>query len=203
VGPGFQIFSCRANVAVAVVDDRIWAVGGFSGKIFLNSIEQLDPASDEWTTFVTVPEKSISPTKSSLSLNVLKTENGTHDQYITTNNEDQSVNLKNTNRNENEDGIFFEMDLEPLENKEPGGETLHVENIPSPYDSEILQESTGNTLTSSSEDTTLLSHEHIVVQKNEAISKHVLSTNLDNVSPSDKCAFCDQSSNPCSSGLLD
>lgn len=30
--PGPTMTTCRANVAVAVVDDRIWAVGGFSGK---------------------------------------------------------------------------------------------------------------------------------------------------------------------------
>ena len=29
--PGPTMTTCRANVAVAVVDDRIWAVGGFSG----------------------------------------------------------------------------------------------------------------------------------------------------------------------------
>ena len=30
--PGPTMTTCRANVAVAIVDDRIWAVGGFSGK---------------------------------------------------------------------------------------------------------------------------------------------------------------------------
>ena len=32
--PGPTMTTCRANVAVAVVDDRIWAVGGFSGNGF-------------------------------------------------------------------------------------------------------------------------------------------------------------------------
>lgn len=42
----------RANVAVAVVDNRLYAVGGFSGKNFLNTIEYLDINSNEWTTFI-------------------------------------------------------------------------------------------------------------------------------------------------------
>lgn len=42
----------RANVEVAVVGDRLYAVGGFSGKTFLNTIEYLDENTNEWTTFV-------------------------------------------------------------------------------------------------------------------------------------------------------
>jgi len=30
----------------------LFAVGGFTGKVFLNSVEYLDPESMEWTTFV-------------------------------------------------------------------------------------------------------------------------------------------------------
>ena len=30
--PGPTMTTCRANVAVAVVGDRLWAVGGFSGE---------------------------------------------------------------------------------------------------------------------------------------------------------------------------
>ena len=30
---GPTMTTCRANVAVAVVDDRLWAVGGFSGNL--------------------------------------------------------------------------------------------------------------------------------------------------------------------------
>ena len=32
--PGPTMTTCRANVAVAVLDDRLWAVGGFSGKTY-------------------------------------------------------------------------------------------------------------------------------------------------------------------------
>merc|ERR1712038_1634871 len=48
--------TCRTNVSVAVVGDRLWAVGGFSGKVFLNTVEYLDPDTDEWTSFITLPE---------------------------------------------------------------------------------------------------------------------------------------------------
>ena len=64
--------SCRANISVAVINNQLFAVGGFSGmdyvknclisatyrfsllsgKVFLNSVEYLDPITQEWTTFV-------------------------------------------------------------------------------------------------------------------------------------------------------
>ena len=44
--------SCRANVAVSVVNDTIFAVGGFTGKQFLNNCEYLDIKNNEWTTFL-------------------------------------------------------------------------------------------------------------------------------------------------------
>ena len=31
--PGPTMTTCRTNVSVAVVGDRLWAVGGFSGKV--------------------------------------------------------------------------------------------------------------------------------------------------------------------------
>lgn len=50
----------RANVSATVVGDKIWAVGGFSGKVFLNTTEYFDPKRDEWTTYMladpTTPE---------------------------------------------------------------------------------------------------------------------------------------------------
>ena len=48
---------CRGNVGVALVNDKLWAVGGFSGKSFLNNVEFLDPVTDEWTTYLSVVEK--------------------------------------------------------------------------------------------------------------------------------------------------
>ena len=35
--PGPTMTTCRANVAVAVIEDRIWAVGGFSGNILFET----------------------------------------------------------------------------------------------------------------------------------------------------------------------
>ena len=48
---------CRGNVSVAMVHDRLWAVGGFSGKTFLNTVEFLDPVTEEWTTYLAVEPK--------------------------------------------------------------------------------------------------------------------------------------------------
>ena len=47
---------CRANVAVALVNERLWAVGGFNGKDFLRSVEFLDENSEEWTNILTIGE---------------------------------------------------------------------------------------------------------------------------------------------------
>merc|ERR1719427_1050403 len=54
--PGPSMTTCRANVGCAVMDGKLYAVGGFSGKIFLNTIEYLDPDTMEWTTFTPKPE---------------------------------------------------------------------------------------------------------------------------------------------------
>ena len=39
-------------MSAAVVGDKIWAVGGFSGKAFLNTVEFLDLKREEWTTYL-------------------------------------------------------------------------------------------------------------------------------------------------------
>ena len=54
VGPTMTF--CRANVAVALVNERLWAVGGFNGKDFLRSVEFLDEHSEEWTNILTIGE---------------------------------------------------------------------------------------------------------------------------------------------------
>lgn len=43
---------------------RLYAVGGFSGKNFLNSIEYLDANSNEWTTFVPKSDGVCTPASS-------------------------------------------------------------------------------------------------------------------------------------------
>ena len=54
--PGPTMTFCRGNVSVAVVNDQLWAVGGFSGKNFLNNVEFLDPVKEEWTSYLPVNE---------------------------------------------------------------------------------------------------------------------------------------------------
>ena len=49
---------CRANVSVAISNDRLWAVGGFNGKDFLKTVEFLDHNSEEWTNILTIDEKT-------------------------------------------------------------------------------------------------------------------------------------------------
>jgi len=53
--PGPTMTFCRGNVSVAVVNEQLWAVGGFSGKNFLNSVEFLDPG-EEWTSYLPVTD---------------------------------------------------------------------------------------------------------------------------------------------------
>ena len=65
--PGPTMTTCRTNVSVAVVGDRLWAVGGFSGKVFLNTVEYLD-GGDEWTSFIPLPQQMFKSTKSTNSL---------------------------------------------------------------------------------------------------------------------------------------
>uniref|UniRef100_A0A915J9V8 BTB domain-containing protein n=1 Tax=Romanomermis culicivorax TaxID=13658 RepID=A0A915J9V8_ROMCU len=61
--PGPQLNVPRGNVRLVAADCRVYAVGGFSGKLFSNTIEYLDDGSSEWRTTVT----SYSPTHSSMS----------------------------------------------------------------------------------------------------------------------------------------
>lgn len=58
---GPALTSCRANVGVAVVGGRLFAVGGFNGKAFLNTVEFLDGRTNEWTSFVAKGEPRQEP----------------------------------------------------------------------------------------------------------------------------------------------
>lgn len=49
---GPNLTTPRANISVVVVANKLYAIGGFSGKCFLNTIEYLDANTNEWTTFV-------------------------------------------------------------------------------------------------------------------------------------------------------
>lgn len=69
----------RSNVSAVVVCDRLYAVGGFSGKTFLNTIEYLDPETNEWTTFVSQQEIDLTNIAESLKEAV---ENGRHGKSV-------------------------------------------------------------------------------------------------------------------------
>lgn len=64
----------RANVGVAVMNDRLYAVGGFNGKKFLNSIEFLDLRRKEYWRSI-VPKGS----EASYQQNGVVVENGTRE----------------------------------------------------------------------------------------------------------------------------
>ena len=55
---GRSLSTPRANVAVAVVNDMLFAVGGFDGKSFLSSVEYLDPETFEWVSYLPLEEIS-------------------------------------------------------------------------------------------------------------------------------------------------
>lgn len=40
--------SSRSNAGVAMLGDTIYAVGGFDGNEFLNTVEVYNPDTDEW-----------------------------------------------------------------------------------------------------------------------------------------------------------
>lgn len=47
-GVGPSLIAPRANLSVVTIDNRLFAVGGFSGKKFLSTIEWLDHDDMEW-----------------------------------------------------------------------------------------------------------------------------------------------------------
>lgn len=49
--PGPNLGTPRANMGVAVIHQRLFAVGGFSGKAFLNSVEFLSEDDDQWCAY--------------------------------------------------------------------------------------------------------------------------------------------------------
>lgn len=49
-GPNLSV--PRANVGLAVHNSRLFAIGGFNGKDFLDSVEYLAPDKDEWCCFL-------------------------------------------------------------------------------------------------------------------------------------------------------
>ena len=127
----------------------------------------MDPVSDEWTAFVTVPEKSISPAKSlPMNVELVGEKSEIHTEHIMAEEGNEVLRIENTKLKENEDGALFEMDLESVENK------VSVDN--SSKDVAILQESTQHNETLTLEHKSMLGSDQIIVQKSEVTSKHVL-----------------------------
>lgn len=48
---GPQLGIDRANVSVVTLGNKLFAVGGFSGKKFLDSLEYFNPLSEEWCCY--------------------------------------------------------------------------------------------------------------------------------------------------------
>ena len=146
----------------------------YIGKVFLNSIEHLDPMSDEWTTFLTVPERSITPSKA-VPQHIQETSEDIFTSHIMKNDDQPEViDFKGEKLNEGEGETFFEMDLEPYEIKASCKDTPTVDSSTSTNDDEILEESTLQIETMPSESLSVPENDQIMVQTSEAISKHVL-----------------------------
>lgn len=64
----------RANVGVAVVGKRLFAVGGFSGKAFLDSVEYLAEDGSEWCCCVPLPdsEQKMNNAKQRIDINSIE-----------------------------------------------------------------------------------------------------------------------------------
>ena len=64
----------RANVGVAVVGKRLFAVGGFSGKAFLESVEYLAEDGSEWCCCVPLPdsEQKMNNAKQRIDINSIE-----------------------------------------------------------------------------------------------------------------------------------
>ena len=103
-----------------------YVINLFVGKIFLNSIEHLDPVTDEWTTFVTVPEKSIIRAKN-MPLNVDLAEStielkGKDTEKIGT---PEARTNEGTNDKNMEESPLFEMDMDPNACNQSVSDTMH------------------------------------------------------------------------------
>ena len=98
----------------------------FIGKIFLNSIEHLDPVTDEWTTFVTVPEKSIIRAKNMpLNVDLAETTIETKEKNTENNVMLETRMNKGTNDKDVEESPLFEMDEEANTTNQSGNGVIY------------------------------------------------------------------------------
>merc|ERR1719510_2314384 len=89
-----------------------------------------------------------------------------------------------TNDKDMEESPLFEMDMDPNACNQSVSDTMHEKHniVTSGEGTFTEQDRCKDPIT--------------IDDKTDAVSKHVLSTNLDNVSPSDKCTICDKTQNP-------
>ena len=136
----------------------------------------MDPLSDEWTTFLTMPEKLITPSKS-LPVNVI------HTDQLDTERQDAMTDLEHDQRDltipkvrENEDGILFEMDFDSVENRNVSHENADPTKDISPSfeKDEILKESMSHIRKSPAESNQNIDNDQSATEMAEPISKHVL-----------------------------
>ena len=135
----------------------------------------MDPLSDEWTTFLTMPEKLITPSKSAL-VNVIQAEQLDSDREDVVKDIDHDgANLTTLQIKENEDGTLFEMDLGPVENRALSDIVTDPTKKTFPSnDDEILKESSGYTPTTPTECNLKTDEDQTDAQNCQPISKHVL-----------------------------
>lgn len=48
--PSAPLAQARAYLGVAVIHDQLYAIGGYDGSRWLNSVERYDPLRDQWTS---------------------------------------------------------------------------------------------------------------------------------------------------------
>ena len=136
----------------------------------------MDPLSDEWTTFLTMPEKLITPSKS-FPVNAIHTDQlETERKDEMTDLEHDKLELTSPKLRENEDGILFEMDFDSVENRNASHEnTDPTKDISSSFQKEeILRESICHTQKSPAESNQNIENDQSANEMAEPISKHVL-----------------------------
>ena len=96
----------RANCGVAVLENKLFAVGGFNGKKFLDTLEYLDVEhNDEWCSYLPVEyEKRKSSTEDILLGDQMKSDiaNGSSEKLRVKNGKEANVTEKNPSESKNE-----------------------------------------------------------------------------------------------------
>lgn len=109
----------RANCGVAVLENKLFAVGGFNGKKFLDTLEYMDVGhSDEWCSYLPV---EYSKRRSEIVDNVPVGQSDVYQQIRVTNGDGVNMPEKNCSSSEKKSSPK-ENDLNPLKpmKGEPG-----------------------------------------------------------------------------------